>query len=695
MFNLTHSHDTSVMRHWSNCGVARSYIPDLWLDHLGEIFPSDLRCEELVHHAARPLITRITQTEGDRRSLVATQFRCSIPQGYEDSAMSTHRSSPTLSHIGVGIDTARYGHRVTFLRDDRQPAAAPLTVMENQPGYQQLRQQLQRLHQKHPHAQFHIHIDAAGQYASNLERFLRALDLPVLVSIGEPKRNKDYHKAFFPKRTSDDTESQAMARFGVVEQPPQVPVTPDAFYVLREIASRLQAQSKDTTRATNRLHNLLARVFPELATTVPDLAAAWVLRLLKQYPTPQRIAQARLDTLKQIPYIKPDQAQQVQAVARSSVGSLSGELAESLVRHSVEQLQRCAVAEKELEKLLIQAYDALPRSGHVRIVSIPGIGAATAAALVAKMITIDRFETPEKVVGYFGVFPEENSSGVDRSGEPIPPGTMQMSAKGSDLVRRYLWNAAKSAVQRNCPVRDLYARLRAKGTRGDVALGHCMRKLLHQVFGVWASDQPFDENYDRTRQPPPAQAENEPAIIPPAPTHRAENKKAAGHKREIPQSQVVTAAKSNVQPASPSVKQARANRRGSIDYAYLRQQVTMEQVLSHLGHWGRLRGSAFERRGPCPLHGTERAKSRSFSVNLKKNVYKCFHPDGNQGNVLDFWRTLHNLPLYEAAVHLADTFQLRTKPEQKEKRQPVTEAPQPADQPLNPNTTGVITPDAP
>ena len=33
------------------CGVARNHHPDLWLDHLGEICPSGLRWEELVHHA--------------------------------------------------------------------------------------------------------------------------------------------------------------------------------------------------------------------------------------------------------------------------------------------------------------------------------------------------------------------------------------------------------------------------------------------------------------------------------------------------------------------------------------------------------------------------------------------------------------------------------------------------------------------
>ena len=34
------------------------------IDRLGQIQPSGLWCEELVHHAARPLITRITHIEG-------------------------------------------------------------------------------------------------------------------------------------------------------------------------------------------------------------------------------------------------------------------------------------------------------------------------------------------------------------------------------------------------------------------------------------------------------------------------------------------------------------------------------------------------------------------------------------------------------------------------------------------------------
>ena len=98
-------------------------------------------------------------------------------------------TTSTIEHIGVGIDTARYGHRVSFLRPDRSPVAPPLTVMENREGYHALEGRLRKLCTLHPQAYLHIRIDAAGQYALNLELFLRKLDLPMTLSVGEPKRN--------------------------------------------------------------------------------------------------------------------------------------------------------------------------------------------------------------------------------------------------------------------------------------------------------------------------------------------------------------------------------------------------------------------------------------------------------------------------------------------------------------------------
>ena len=571
-------------------------------------------------------------------------------------------TTASLDRIGVGIDTARYGHRVSFLRPDRKPAAKPLTVMENRAGYQALQERLNQLHEQNPDVRFHVRIDAAGQYAVNLEMFLRGLNLPMAISVGEPKRNKDYQKAHFAKRTTDDTESQAMARFAVVELPDATPAPSAPMILLREVGSRLQSKVRQTTQASNRLHNLLARVFPELATLTEDIAVGWVLRLLEKYPTAERIAGAQIASLEKIPHLSSEQAQALHKAAKQSVASLRGDIAEALVRDLVSQVQQCLKAEQHLHQLLVDAFSDLPASPHVQVLTITGIGEATAAALVAKIVDINRFETPNHLVNYFGVFPEESSSGVDKSGKPLPPGTLVMSHKGNDLVRSYLWNAARSGIQHNPALCALYHRLRAKGKRGDVAMGHCMRKLLHLVYAVWKTNRPFDKKHfpwegssdstSSTTTPPSGDVGIAPSV----------NEKAVGHKRDLPAEKVVTTAISSVEPVSPLVKpapQRTTAKRPKIDFAYLREHVTMEQVLEHLGFFASLRGRGQQRRGPCPVHSQRTDSKRTFSVHLSKNVFQCFHADcALTGNVLDLWAAAHRLPLYEAALNLAETFRL-------------------------------------
>ena len=94
-----------------------------------------------------------------------------------------------------------------------------------------------------------------------------------------------------------------------------------------------------------------------------------------------------------------------------------------------------------------------------------------------------------------------------------------------------------------------------------------------------------------------------------------------------------------------------------VDFRNLRQSVTLEQVLKQLGYFDVLRGFGPQRRGPCPLHDQPEERFRSFSVNLAKNVFQCFHPPCRAaGNALDLWAAAHRLPIVEAARHLAETF---------------------------------------
>jgi transposase len=146
--------------------------------------------------------------------------------------------------------------------------------------------------------------------------------------------------------------------------------------------------------------------------------------------------------------------------ARTSIASLAEPAVIELVRDQVRQRRDVSARQKRLENLLVSAYQQLPQANHLD--TIPGIGAVTAAVLTAFMLDCDRFETPGKLVAYFGILPIEASSGVDRDGTPRGPKRFVMSRRGNDLVRRYLWMAALSAIRCNPAARALYARVVAK-----------------------------------------------------------------------------------------------------------------------------------------------------------------------------------------------------------------------------------------
>ena len=87
-----------------------------------------------------------------------------------------------------------------------------------------------------------------------------------------------------------------------------------------------------------------------------------------------------------------------------------------------------------------------------------------------------------------------------------------------------------------------------------------------------------------------------------------------------------------------------------IDYARLREQIRIDQVLELLNFVAN-EENGDERRGPCPIHSSTSPTSRSFSANLRKHTFVCFKC-GAQGNQLDLWVAISQLPLHEAARDL-------------------------------------------
>jgi DNA primase len=87
-----------------------------------------------------------------------------------------------------------------------------------------------------------------------------------------------------------------------------------------------------------------------------------------------------------------------------------------------------------------------------------------------------------------------------------------------------------------------------------------------------------------------------------------------------------------------------------VDFKALRQEISMQQVLDLLGFESTTRTGA-QLHGPCPVHGTTSARSRSFSVPLELGRYHCHKCEGH-GNPLELWAAVQKTSLYVASQEL-------------------------------------------
>jgi transposase len=118
--------------------------------------------------------------------------------------------------------------------------------------------------------------------------------------------------------------------------------------------------------------------------------------------------------------------------------------------------------------------------------SIPGIGATTAAVLLAELGDVRRFASAKQAVAFAGLCPRLCLSGSSVRGRE------RLCKQGRSRLRKALYFPAMVALRHNPALRAMKERLVARGKRPMVVLGAAMRKLLHLAFGVLKSKKPFD-----------------------------------------------------------------------------------------------------------------------------------------------------------------------------------------------------------
>jgi transposase len=120
------------------------------------------------------------------------------------------------------------------------------------------------------------------------------------------------------------------------------------------------------------------------------------------------------------------------------------------------------------------------------LASIPGIGELTAGKLLAEFRAIRDFDNVRQLVAFAGLNPRQHQSGTTARGHtPI-------SKQGHATIRAVLFLPAIVAKNRYPCLQPLIERWRQHGLCEMEIVVALMRKLLHFIFGVLKSGQPFD-----------------------------------------------------------------------------------------------------------------------------------------------------------------------------------------------------------
>lgn len=389
----------------------------------------------------------------------------------------------------VGIDIGGRTHAVARCRDGNLKADREiLRVGQSRAGFAALDTWLDR----QPEAVSLVTMESSGHYWMALASHLRRREVPVAVV--NPLAAKYFARSRLARTKSDPADARSLAEMGMRDMPPAR--DPLAGAELRQAARFAMTLVAEQAKVCQRLVRLVELGFPELGELFDDPTCRTAREVLRIAPTARAAVRRRPSTLANANAgpghrrLGVARAERLQAAAADSIAvpELDAEVAFEVGL----LLDQYDLLERQIEAADRRVASLLDGETARRLQTIPGVGPAIAATMLAEIGEIERFTDFDQLLAFAGVHPAERSSG--RKGAN-PETAWHMSKAGNSHLRAAAYRMAVVGMQHNPVIAAHYARKRAAGKSKMNALGHCMRKALSLVWGVWRNGQDFDPNW--------------------------------------------------------------------------------------------------------------------------------------------------------------------------------------------------------
>ena len=380
-----------------------------------------------------------------------------------------------------GIDVAKHKHAVALLDEQGAPRKPGFAVENTRAGLDKLGQELAALN-----GTVMVGLEATGHYWLSLYDVLTRQGYAVVVI--NPLQVAAYRKSGVRKLKTDKTDAVWIADFLRIAHLPATSRDIPVLLQLRELSRFRYWLSDQIGDCKRKLLTILDRVFPEYESLFSSVFIQSSRALLQEAVSAQDFANFDLSELTQLLHrssrgrFGADKAEQLQQQAKESIGvGFLANAARMELHCLLAQIELLEEQQEQIENTLAELMEQIPQF----ITTLPGIGLATGAAILAEIGDISRFASEEKLIAYAGIDATVYQTGQFQASEA------HMSKRGSPYLRQALWQAASMAIRYDEDLKAYYTRKRSEGKAYGTAMGAVCRKLLVRIYVILKEQRPY------------------------------------------------------------------------------------------------------------------------------------------------------------------------------------------------------------
>ena len=368
----------------------------------------------------------------------------------------------------IGIDISKYKHDFCIILNTGEVIVENNSFKNNKKGFQNFLDSLK------PYDKNFIHIafEATGHYSLNLEHFLIDNGFSFM------KINPLLIKNFLSSQNLRRTKTDKADAISIVSYLNSINYQPNSnilyhIYSLKSLCRSREFYIKERTKMITLLTNELDKSFPELKPFFNNMLSATMLYILEKYKNPSRISLMKdFDSLRKISHGKFTYAKFVnlKELAKNTIG-FHDDNSDLLISSYIASIKHFNDLIDSFESKISTIIKELNPS----ILTIPGIGEISAAAIIAEYGEISNFSSPAQMLAFAGLEPSIIQSGTLESNG-------KMVKHGSGHLRYTLMNCSLTLLKFNPIFYDFYHKKRSEGKCHRVALSHVCKKLIRLIY---------------------------------------------------------------------------------------------------------------------------------------------------------------------------------------------------------------------